>query len=405
MCRFSLLQTCWYQRAEERPKFNKIYTILRDLNSQFSPSHRTQPLPNHNGPLSPDISCTTFGKDLSSTHQPIPVTIEQHSFNGMSDPIPHVHTRHSNTSYEASMKRFSAQRGSKRSSGRLSTSSLSRQADKVSLSFSVLDNVEDSSGSDSDEDGEGSFPSTLKSKCSINTAPNLMGTQSSSEIMTAESLATLQPLSPTLPQASNILSVSPDLASKTSILEESVSDRSSILIPATASGTDRSSFYSTGIDSISTTFSTPLPLSLPPNHPPNAGMEMRTYGFPCEDHPTTSTHPLSNIIPENTLDSVSPQIVTTPFKSTDSGIRSDEESNSSESQGTGNHDSNESHVTTNGDQVVKRIQIPTTNDLSRKSRASSHASQTSFTLFGDLGLTDMSSELMATFDSFSTFKS
>ena len=398
------MQTCWHQRAEERPKFNKIYSILRDLNNQFSPSHRTHPLPNHIGPLSPDISCTTFGKDLNSMQQPIQFTVDQYSFNGMGDPMPHVSTRHSNTSYENAMKRFSAQRGSKRSSGRLSTSSLGRQADKVSLSFSVLDNVENSSGSDSDEDG-GSFPSTLKSKCSINTAPNLIGAQSDSDIMTAESLATLQPLSPSLPPTSNILSVSPDLASKTSILEESVSDRSSILIQATASGTDRSSFYSTGIDSISTTFSTPLPLSLPPNNAPNAGMETRTYGYSSEDHSTNSTHPLGNIIPENTLDSVSPQIVTTPFKSTDSGIRSDEESNSSESQGTGNHDSNESHVTTNGDHVIKRNQIPTTNDKLRKSLTSSHTSQTSFTLFGDLGLTDMSSELMATFDSFSTFKS
>ena len=274
------------------------------------------------------------------------------------------------------IRRHSGHRGSKRSiDHHLSSSSIGRVS-KVSLSFSVLDDTGGniSSSSDSEEDG-GSFPSTLKSRTSGNNVAAM------ADIIT-ESMATLQPTTPNLPldfQAPP-LSISPDIPSKTS-----ASNRSSIVNQAT-SGTDRSSFYSTGIDSISTTQSTPLPSS---SSVTNHNIELKTYAT-NEDH--GMLHPISARYQgqNDTPESISPQTMTTPFKSTDSGIRSDDESNSS----TGSHNM-APNVTTNTTKT--ELRHPQIDNLTRDSL---HSSRTSF----GLGLMDMSSELMATFDSFSTFK-
>lgn len=417
--RYSLLLSCWNQRGEDRPRFSAIHETLKTLNRQYSPSHHARPHPHSTATRDSDpYTVTTFGKDLRS--KPVSVTIEPESGGNFESSTPRHsgHAAPTNDSFVIIPRRHS---GHKRTSDHTSSvASLGGggKAEKISLSFSVLDNVSDGeSGSESESEG-GSFPSTLKSRVSLNASSTL--TPKADTI--GESLVTLQPATPTVPPT---LLPRPDTA--TSTVGESTSNRSSILLPAPTCSTDRSSFYSTGIDSISTTFSTPQPHPL--SHTP-LGIEMRAYG-------------VEGGVDRNGLP---PQVMTTPFKSTDSGIRSDDDSSSSTASNhlpnshvisptshvisptshvtspTSHVTSPSSHVTPSNSHVTLpnshvtttpsepslststntgsvQLRNPRTEQLRNSSRTDSERLS-----FGT-GFMDFSSDLMAAFDSFSTFKS
>ena len=400
ICRSSLLSSCWNKRGEERPRFSYLHEALQSLNKSYSPSHV---LKRHQNPslqeLTTPYSATTFGKES------IQVIVEPSVENGLDQSST---PRHSNGnavgvagggSGEWSFKRQSGGQtrrgggGDRQSNNSVGTGGRGSKAEKISLSFSILDDDSMASGSDEDEEGEGSFPSTLKSRVSVAT-----GTvpASSSGAEKAESLSTLQPvsLSPALAPPTVPPPGSPDPAASTTA--ESASSRSSIVMPAAIS-TDRSSFYSTGIDSVSTTFSTPLPHPL--SHTPNSngGMELKSYYGGGVDHTE-----------------LRPQVMTTPFKSTDSGIRSDEESSSSKSCDSG-HMIRRANLPGNHSNQAPPPLLPAPTDLTseielrdprtERLRDSNLRDSNSSRVSLGLGVTDFSSELMAAFDNFSSFKS
>lgn len=392
LCIFSnsLLSSCWHKRGEERPRFSFVKETLCSLNKSYSPSLA---LRRHINPslqeLTTPYSATTFGKEN------IQVTIEPTTTENSFD---HSTPRHSNGnavrisgggSGEWSLKRGSGgRRGGGGSDLHLSgTNSIGRgsKAEKLSLSFSILDDSI-GSGEGSDEEGDGSFPSTLKSRVSVGTAP------ASSQTEKAESLATLQPssLSPALATPTILPPASPDIAASTTA--ESASSRSSILMPAAVS-TDRSSFYSTGIDSISTTFSTPLPHLL--GHTPsiNGGIEMKSYSGGGDQS------------------ELRPQMMTTPIKSTDSGIRSDEESSASSKSYDSGHVTRKTESSSSisnqapppappTESTGIQLRDPRTEALRNSNLRDSDTSRASL----GLGVTDFSSELLAAFDNFSSFQ-
>lgn len=374
---------CWKVRGEERPTISNIENRLAYLSTKL-PSLVFPKASTGHTPFSPRSTEPTFTTFLSSTDQQrlMSVAMERYSYSSLTDA--HQPSRHSGTSFISDVKMRRASGTKKRSSGHLSSTSAGRGGDHLSLSFSILSANDDASTSstDSDNDGAGSFPSTLRSTRSTTT-----GTATDSQPLTAGSISTLQQPSPPLGRGGMYptTSESPDFTSKTSTIDDSTSARSSVLLQPTnqsTSGTDRSSFYSTGIDSVSTTFSTPLPNSVSANTP---SIELKTYGVLDDGgllgkslaRPVESTSPFTG-------------------KSTDSGIRSDEETNS-----------------TNGHLTVQSRQdtiVPLRTDVhgspaatssnntgSNSARISSHASRTSF----GLGLSDMSSELMAAFEQFS----
>lgn len=352
---YQLMYDCWKRRGEQRPHFASLYISLKHISKRYPPVTFPTPVTSTYSSQSLEPTYSTF---MNDTLQPISVTLER---NSTSD------SRYSGSSvlYDPVVKR------KKISSGHLSSSSL-RGVDKVSLSFSVLSSGDtlDSSSNESDNEGGGSFPSTLKSQRSV-TGTNLAMQYDSQLVSQISSIATLQPISP---QPTVPVTISPDVVSKTSTMDDSVSARSSMVLQTTAqsvSGTDRSSFISTGIDSISTTLSTPLPNSVLSNHTPNTGMELRTYASSTDE-----THPRIHLTEHSTeSNSLSPQVTTTTFKSTDSGIRSDDEN------------------LMNGVVETPSLRVKTDERLETES---SHTSRTSF----GLGLSDLQSDLMAALDSF-----
>ena len=299
------MKNCWRRRPEERPNFTQIYAELNEMNGRYSPF---QP-PTHQMYL-PDSQEPTFSiflKPPSTTSRQQPVAVSEPlsrqlinnlmgSVGGNSDPM---------------SRRFSGSRTSR----------------QVSLSFTGLTSDSSSESEDEAAVGGGSFPSTLKSRGSTIKAEKL------TEV--SESTATLKPS--VTPQAVN-RSETPD-ENKSAPYDSSTSTRSSIVLPAithslaSTSNTDCSSFMSTGLESMNTTYSTP---TMQPNHT-SGGIEMtRLTDEKFRRDSLTATGPSSNRSssssnPAHSLASVSPQTVITT-KSTDSGIRSDEDS-SSDSQG------------------------------------------------------------------------
>lgn len=353
------MKKCWLHRSEERPNFACILAILKGLDLQYSTIQHPYSIPGT--------------PELTRSH----ADVTQGSQKTLDFPCDTFRSRTSNQS-TTTLTALSRTATTPHRTSHLSVGKQS-QNDRVSLTFSALsDSV---SGSESEEEGNESVPSTLRSGTSTTTAltSNANSSQMADVPRIAESLLTLQPVvSPSNPTPSE----SPDISSKTSTMDDS-SGRSSYFMPTTAhsvaSGTDRSSFYSTGIDSISTTFSTPGPASLAP--PTNqGGMEMKSYSNTSEDY--SMLHPHLAVTYNNGERSYpsSPKTATTPFKSIDSGIRSDDESAS--------------------DAPVAENEVPVLRikDVDRTSHVNSIASRTSFD-FG-LGLSDLSSDLMATFDTF-----
>ena len=174
----------------------------------------------------------------------------------------------------------------------------------------------------------------------------------------------------------NHQNISPDVCSKASTMDDSVS--SSMVNATTAqSGTDRSSFYSTGIDSISTTFSTPLPSSAPNSNQIHS-YELKPLGM-GEDSQSYKSRPVDT-------SSASPLV----GKRTDSGIRSDEETSSSDGHlGSSNAPQVEPVILRNSSNSIDRT---TTTSIGSSTGATprdsmSHNSRTSFGL--GLGLGDM----------------
>ena len=164
-------------------------------------------------------------------------------------------------------------------------------------------------------------------------------------------------------------------------------------MPAAVS-TDRSSFYSTGIDSVSTTFSTPLPHLV--GHTPsiNGGIEMKSYSGGGDQS------------------ELRPQMMTTPIKSTDSGIRSDEESSASSKSCDSGHvtrkPGSSSSISNQApppapptESTGIQLRDPRTEALRDSNLRDSDTSRVSL----GLGVTDFSSELLAAFDNFSSYKS
>lgn len=267
--------------------------------------------------------------------------------------------------------------------------SSARNSRQLSLSFTGL-----SSGSSSESEDEpaggGSFPSTLKSRGSTIKAERMA--------VASESVSTLKPTS-TTPQETH-RSDSPEENSKTPPFNSSTSARSSILLPATTqslastSNTDCSSL-STGLESMNTTISTP---TIPPNHLPTPTIELRRIaGRDSLPAPGNSNRSSSSSNPAHSIASVSPQTVATT-KSTDSGIRSDEDS-SSDSQG---HQENH---TSEGPRILEEEEDPfkAPSQLETSFSKPKETGPETSDPFG-LGLGDMSSELFAAFDNFSTFK-
>ena len=382
---------CWRVRGEERPSITKIESQLTHISTKL-PSVIYPTVSSAMTTLSPRSTEPTYTTFVSpDLRRPMPVAMERYSYTSLNDTQV---TRHSGASMisDAILRRSNGAK--KRSSGHLSATSIRKSGDHLSLSFSILsDNDDDtaSSGSGSDNEGDGSFPSTLKSTRSTTT-----GTATDSQPLTAGSIVTLHQSSPLglYPPGD-----SSDIASKTSTMEDSISARSSVVLQPTnhstsgtehstsgtehsTSGTDRSSFYSTGIDSISTTFSTPLPNSAPINATPSIdpinappSIELKTMNI------SNDNNQLNKPVAMETS-SASP----VTGKSTDSGIRIDEELCLSNG-----------HVTETDTIVPLRNDHIKLQPAISNVRDSSHASRTSF----GLGLSDMSSELMAAFEQFS----
>lgn len=377
------MNDCWRVRGEERPTIVTVEERLVDISTRLP----SLVFPKGTAPFSPksnDLAYSTFLPPEPSTRKPMPVVMEEET-----NPLQQT-CRHSGTSLlsEAILRRPSG--GKKRRSGHLSGKSIgSGGGDHLSLSFSVLSGNDDSgsSTSSSDNEGEGSFPSTLKSTKSTitgTTAPE--SGQQSSVVGGAGSISTLQQPSPLEMYPPTETS---DVSSKTSTMDDSVSARSSVLLQPTnqsiSGGTDRSSFYSTGIDSVSTTFSTPLPTSTSANHTPS--IELKTYSI-NDDQGGRPSVPMG-------ANSTSPYT----GKSTDSGIRSDEETSNisvSVTPSVGIEPSPPTAI------AGVNLRSPTTGnhlqpDNKTTVRDSSQLSRTSF----GLGLSDMSTDLMAAFEQFS----
>ena len=346
--RYQLMKECWKTRGEERPAIASIENRLTYLSTKLP----TIVYPRGQTLLSPRSTEPTFTTFMSSTDNHRPISTDMYLYKNLDD----APNRHSSASAISDVIMRRPNGAKKRTSGHMSGTSIGRGGDQLSLSFSVLSGDMDSSSSDSD-DGGGSFPSTLKSTRSGTTMTTDNGGVSTT---VGGSISTLQHSSPlgVYPQ-----SESPDI-SKTSTIDDSTSAHSSVMLQQTApsiSGTDRSSFYSTGIDSVSTTFSTPLPNSIPANHTPT--IELKTYTTYNDDTLSNRSRPIET-------SSVSPFT----GKSTDSGIRSDEDTPFSNG-----------HLTVNSKPDQTRNELGVNNRNSAVNRDSSHDSRLSF----DLGLSDM----------------
>ncbi len=359
--RYQLMVDCWKARGEERPTITNIQRQLAQIISKLP----SVVYPSGPAMITPQLTEPTYSTFMSNDlQQTMAVSTERYSYTSLND---NQVTRHSGSSYigDAIMRRNN---NKKRTSNHLSVSSLRKSTgDQLSLSFSILSDDIDSSSSESDnEEGDGSFPSTLRSTRSTTT-----GTITDSQPLTAGSISTLQQTS-SLGLYPPSVETGSDIASKTSTMDESLSDRSSVVLQpigghSTSGTSDRSSYYSTGIDSvISTTFSTPLPNSALTNTTPS--IELKTYNVINDDNQSNKTIPIET-------SSASPRLI---GKSTDSGIRIDEELC---------HSNN--HLMNNDTLVPLR-----TDNNKLQPRDSSHISRTSFGL-------DMSSELMAAFEQFS----
>lgn len=384
---------CWNVRAEERPSIITLENQLIDISTRLP----SLVFPKGTFPFSPksnDLAYSTFLP--MDTRKPMSTVIEEPYVNHCEGV--QLTSRHSGTSMlsDAILRRSSC--GKKRRSGHLSGKSAGSGGDHLSLSFSVLSGNDDSSSStaSSDNEGEGSFPSTLKSTKSTitGTLPPPDGGQPS-DVGGAGSILTLQQPSPLEmyppPETS-------DVSSKTSTMDDSVSARSSVLLQPTnqsiSGGTDRSSFYSTGIDSVSTTFSTPLPNSASTNNTPS--IELKTYSSNDDSHGPgmagRSTRPMET----NS---------TSPFtgKSTDSGIRSDEENSNFSVSITPLPKPTEPSVVLRKPPPPPPSNAATNNHLQPSEANKTNlrdSSQLSRTSFG-LGLSDMSTDLMTAFQQFS----
>ena len=373
------MKNCWRQRSEERPNFTQMFSELKEMNDRytaFQPTTHQLYMPNSHQP-----TFSTFMQPPKPSFHDQPIATSMEPSDSFSEPI----SRRLLTldPFEASSEPLNRRHRNSRASAH------------ISLSFSGLSDGESSESED--EPGGGSFPSTLKSRGSTIKPEGLKDA--------SESISTLQP--PHTPLIAN-RSVSPDESSKTSPFDGTASGRSSILLPATThslkstSGTDCSSFVSTGLDSMNTTFSTPTPAPVQPAT--LGGIELRTLADEKRRNGTTATgcsnRSSGSSNPAHSITSVSPQTEVTT-KSTDSGIRSDEDSGS---DGQGHQEARVAERPSRQEQDDNLFRAPpqTETSFSESRRESQRISQSSDP-FG-LGLGDMSSELFAAISSISTFK-
>lgn len=363
---------CWVQQGERRPNFSQIFTQLKELNNRYTAIQNLSPEGPYLAASTELLTYSTFGKSVNAPANRQPVA---------SDPLAHrrIPTSIPNPSHELVPRRPAPRPPI---GAHMSTVSKNSHQSELSLSFSVLSG-DNSSSSDSEEENTGSFPSTLRSKGSTKSSAAY---QSDGPLLLNDSMQTLQPLATPLSNATQSASPELEVASKTSTMDESVSARSSVFIPSTAAqslasaGTgDGSSFISTGIESLST-ISTPVP------HQSSTAMELKTYGY---SEGSDTVHNCSLGLRQNGLPngSDSPQVATTPFKSTDSGIRSGDDSSSELVSSTG--------MELSAPAVTIRTSIRAT-----ESRPESNTSRGSL----GLGISDFSSDLLANFSSYNSFK-
>ena len=425
MHRYTLMINCWRPRGEDRPNFTTVFSQLRDIYSKY-----TAFVDNQYGPPlnTPELNFSTFGKNL---HEEKPPTIN----------IDRA-TRASSTGYRSGT--FPGQyrsgggypRGSRDGEmpGR-SPQSIRKGSqtlpENLSLTFSVL-SKDVLSGSESDTETE---KSSQVMGFDLNLLPALFtkestpgagdATDSAMELMssvlrTTSTSTSQQPSSSTAgdnllfssrPVETELLpptpSLSPDLTSKTSTVgDETISTASgnTATLPTEANinqaNADTISKAST-LDSLSTTLSA---------HYCSPNLTSATHNG-TEDQKPRDRSPL---MVDHKARVNGHSTVSEPgraSKSTDSGIRSDEEQDTvhvePEANTTANGD-NHNHtvaaesesMAVNGDHagVVRRSPVgKQESHLSEVSR-DSRTSQASF----GLGISDLSSELMSTFELWST---
>ena len=424
--RYTLMTNCWRTRGEERPNFTTVFSQLRDLHSkhaafvdsQYDPSLHT-----------PELNLSTFGKNLHE-EKPPNINIDTASRAGSrgyrSGTFPGQYRR-SEGGYPRG-SRDGEMPGRSPQSIRKASQTL---PENLSLTFSVL-SKDVMSGSESDTEKEkGSqvmgfdlnllpalftkestpgagdttdSPMELMSSV-LHTTSTSTGQQPSSSRAGDNSLFSSRPVETELLPPTP--SLSPDLTSKTSTVgDETISTASgnTATLPTEANfnqaNADTISKAST-LDSLSTTLSA---------HYCSPGLTSNAHNG-TEDQKLRERSPL---MVDHKARVNGHSTVSEPgraSKSTDSGIRSDEEQDTV-------HVEPHTNVTANGDSSNRTVPVESEGiavngdhaDVVRRNpvgKQQSHLSEisrdsrTSQASFG-LGISDLSSELMSTFESWST---
>lgn len=416
------MTNCWKTRGEERPNFVTVLGLLKDIYSKYPAFVDSQSGPSPRVPGSQELNFSTFGKNLSQEKPPsidMETAVRTSGGGYGSGGYPGRH-RGSEGGFMRSNRSSQLSGRSPLSNRRVSQN----QPEKLSLSFSVLSG-DMLSGSESEGEGEKDNPS--HSALDLNLLPALftkeatpgagdttdadmelvssfLGTQSSfmsqhlssSIVGDTSSFSNHHIETELLPPTP---SLSPDLTSKTTSTagDETMSmvSGNTATLPVEANvnhaNADTISKAST-LDSLSTTLSAPYPFSCSPSQ--TSGVHALHNGTAEELKPRERLTPmLDHKARMNGHSAVS--VPESASKSTDSGIRSDEELDAAHTE-----PETSTSATVNGNSsdhagVVKR-------DLARKQDARlsevSRHSRTSQASFG-LGISDLSSDLMSTFES------
>ena len=382
MCRYELLSNCWNERGEQRPNFTTLVSKLQQLQAQHTHSHvdSSHIQPTLRVPDGRPYSTSSFGKGRSASR-------ERLSHSG--DPsLTRNHISHREAS-QTSLRRVSM--GSILSRG--------SAADRLSVTFSVLSDIDGPLGSSSEdvagfENGEGLQLSSGQQEINnilrqvstsfidvpiVDTMPPVLthsmddDTRSSvnATILSDDSSNTLVPPSYSNPVRSPKVSVTAD---------ETTSLSSSNVTPPPSQATDTYSKTSTtDLESVSTIMSAPFTSSPLQNtaflYPASGSSGCGGGASSAEDVKRGDHSPLlvgHKARSNGTRHSLAISPSQPSAKSTDSGIRSDEDTDLTHSPNPYTSGAADAGTSTGGNSG------------------------------GSLGLSDLSSSLMAAFDSWDT---
>ena len=347
-CRYKLLCSCWNDRGEERPNFIALISRLQQLLFELQPH---------------DTTDTSIQQQLS--HSPLQRVKNRYSSNSMGKPVNRERLSH-NSDSPRTRSHFTHRDMSQGSLNRVSTTSMMSRgstAERLSVTFSVLSSADSmQSGNNSDEDTDIENGIELQVKTDDKELQSILHQVSTTFV---ESSVENTPPPP--------CAMEDDTSS--SIITTTLSDISSHTLVPTSLSTPAKLL----IETLSVTSSNPVSLTPPPsqaadNHSKTSTMDLESVSTaPYTSSPLQST---SFLYPTNNTNGCgmaisiergehSPLLLghkahahsflpsRPSVKSTDSGIRSDEDSHSPNEYVVEAHISSNVKTQTKGDEECK----------------------------------------------------